>query len=102
MVKIEFNFKGVEFFGYIKDLSPEVFGSITSYTKVIYKNNNTNEILKGFWKHGRTGTKKYFEPVLYNIKTQGVEDVYSYHSGSIRQNKKYLLNIMENRKTVLK
>lgn len=37
MVKIEFNFKGVEFFGYIKDLFPEVFGSITSYTKVIKK-----------------------------------------------------------------
>lgn len=99
MVKIEFKFKGVEFFGYIKDLSPEVFGSITSYTKVIYKNNNTSEILKGFWKHGRTGTKKYLEPVLYNIMTQKVELVYSYHSGSLRQDIKYLLEIMENRKS---
>lgn len=98
MVKIEFKFKGVEFFGYIKDLSPVVFGSITIYTKVVYKNNNTNEILKGFWKHGRTGTKKYLEPVLYNIMTQEVELVNSYHSVSLRPDRKYLIEIMENRK----
>ena len=47
----------------------------------------------GVWQHGRYGSKRHIEPVLYDLRTAEVISVTDYMWGNFKDNNKYLLKI---------
>ena len=98
MERIKFIFNNVEYYGFIENKTPETGNYKSPFKKVVYEDENLEKKLCGFWQHGRTGKKRYYEPIYYNYMSKTIYIVDTYYIGIRKINCKYLLNIMNNKK----